>query len=68
MEIKEKVFKINNKKANMFQTPIELTLHWDSGIKEYVLCQNHLFSYTYFSIEEVEDMLRILKRESDVRK
>lgn len=41
--------------------PIKFKLHWDNDTKKYVLCLERLFGYDHFSIEECEDMIKILK-------
>ena len=43
-------------------TAINMIVHWDKELGQYVLCMRRFFGYVHFTIEECEDMIRILKR------
>ena len=62
MEIKSRIVRIYpSKPAGSGSFPIKFTLHWDVKLGEYVLCRPRLFGYTHYTLEEAQDMVKILK-------
>ena len=48
--------------------PTSLRLHYDKYLQQYVLCQTSTgilgLGYTHWSVEELQDALKILKKEN----
>jgi len=42
--------------------PLKLLVHYDKDCEQYVLCYRRTFGWVHFTIEECEDMVRILKK------
>lgn len=63
MKIKYKTFKFYPKNAKE-GVAIVLNLHWDKDVQEYVLCDKRLFRWTHYCLEDVQEMLNILKEEN----
>ena len=63
MELKsKKVSIINKNNKELFSLPTRFKIHWDKKLGEYVLCHERLFSYSHYSLEEINDMKRILTK------
>ena len=59
MIIKSEIVEIYPRKAKK-GIPMEFRVHWDNDLEEYILCRG-IINHLHFSIEECEDMLKILK-------
>jgi hypothetical protein len=64
MELKSETVRVINKNYKGRGNSIRMRVHWDKENGQYVLCINNFFSfnYTHFTLEECEDMVKILKR------
>jgi hypothetical protein len=62
MEIKRETVRIIGKNYKGKGNSIKMEVHWSKSNGEYVLCIPRLFGWIHFTIEECEDMIKILKR------
>jgi len=62
MEIKSEIIRIIPKNYKGHGNSISMRVHWDKDNGQYVLCLRRFFGWWHFTIEECEDMIKILRR------